>query len=175
MSVRWTAAKLKEYKAKQASNVTGSVPKKAKPKRATSTRKHGKHYRVMAGIDPGTKTGLAIKCDGLLMVITTTNIIDAVKLVKEWHGYHGADMLVRIEDARMRQFFGDSGFEKWQGAGSVKRDCRIWEKELIKMGVDYEFVHPKNVKATTAAQFNQLTGCIVRTSIHAREAAWLII
>lgn len=175
MSARWTAAKLREYKAKQASKVTGSAPKKAKKKAAISTRVPGKKYRVMIGIDPGTKTGVAIKCDGLLMVITTTNIIEAVALVKEWHGYHGADMLVRIEDARMRQFFGESGFEKWQGAGSVKRDCRIWEKDLIKMGVDYEFVHPKDVKATTAAQFKQLTGCIVMTSIHAREAGWLII
>ena len=173
--MRMTSAQLKEYRAKKSAPGIGSVPKKAKAKKATSTRVPGKKYRAMIGIDPGTKTGLAIKCDGLIQVITTTNIIKAVELVKEWHGYHGVDLLVRIEDARMRSYFADSGREKWQGAGSIKRDCRIWEKELIEMGVDYEFVHPKEVQATTAAEFNKLTGCKVITSIHAREAAWMII
>lgn len=41
MSVRWTAAKLKKYKAKQASNVTGSAPKKEKPRITTREKETG--------------------------------------------------------------------------------------------------------------------------------------
>jgi len=87
-----------------------------------------KLYPVMIGIDPGTHTGLAIKYDGNIQVIKTMSIIEAIETVNEWCQYHGKhNVLIRIEDARQRQFFGNSGPEKWKGAGSIRRDCAIWE------------------------------------------------
>ena len=97
-------------------------------------------------------------------------------MTHEWFEYHGANnTLVRIEDARQRTWFGNTGPEKWKGAGSIGRDCAIWEETLSKLKIPFELVHPKQVKATTAEQFKRLTGWTGRTSIHAREAAWLVI
>lgn len=129
----------------------------------------------MVGIDPGTNTGLAIREGSEWKSIQTLSIIEAIEIVVRLHIAHAGNVLVKIEDARMRTYFGKTGDEKWKGAGSIIRDCRIWEAEMERQGVRVEWVHPKNVKATTDAQFKSLTGWKGRTSIHAREAAWLII
>lgn len=130
----------------------------------------------LIGIDPGTHTGIAIKESGLFRIIETLTIFEALNLTHEWFEYHGANnTLVRIEDARQRTWFGNTGPEKWKGAGSIGRDCAIWEETLSKLKIPFELVHPKQVKATTAEQFKRLTGWAGRTSIHAREAAWLVI
>ena len=130
---------------------------------------------TMIGIDPGTNTGVAIKLNGNLVGVDTMTIIEAINCVSGWAENQKDDVLVRIEDARLRTYFGKSGSEKWKGAGSIMRDCAIWEDEMKRQGIMYEMVHPKNVKATTAEQFKALTGWKYRTSIHAREAAWMII
>lgn len=143
----------------------------------------------LIGIDPGTHTGIAIKESGLFRIIETMTIFEALNLTHEWFEYHKGNTLVRIEDARKRTWFGKSkkvdvfgnlsyvetGRERLKGAGSVSRDCAIWEETLTKLKIPFELVHPKQVKATTAEQFKLLTGWAVRTSIHAREAAWLVI
>lgn len=130
----------------------------------------------LVGIDPGTNTGIAIKESGLFRIIETTTIFEALNLTHEWFGYHGkGNTLVRVEDARLRTWFGNTGPEKWKGAGSIGRDCAIWEETLTKLKIPFELVHPKQVKSTTAEQFKRLTGWTGRTSIHAREAAWLVI
>ena len=84
-------------------------------------------------------------------------------------------MFVRVEDARLRTWFGNTGPEKWKGAGSIGRDCAIWVEVLTELQIPFELVHPKNVKETTSAYFKKLTGWTGKTSIHAREAAWLIL
>ena len=88
---------------------------------------------------------------------------------------NSTDILVRFEDARLRTYFGKSDREKLQGAGSVKRDCAIWEEVLTEYNIPFQRIHPRYVKATTAEQFKTLTGWPGQTSIHAREAAWLIL
>ena len=130
----------------------------------------------LIGIDPGTKTGIAIKGSGLLRIIETTTIWKAINLAHEWAEYHGkGNTLVRVEDARLRTWFGNTGPEKWKGAGSIGRDCAIWVEVLTELQIPFELVHPKNVKETTADYFKKLTGWTGKTSIHAREAAWLIL
>ena len=154
-----------------------AIAQKAQPKPASTPKRHAK-ADVLIGIDPGTKTGFAVKNFGVFTNVETKTIIEAIlalhAIVSECNR-SGRSILVRVEDARKRTFFGDSGSERWKGAGSIMRDCSIWEDELIRMGILFEFVHPKNVKATTAEQFKQLCGWDKRTSIHAREAAWLIL
>ncbi len=130
---------------------------------------------VSVGIDPGTNTGLAVKIFGKLETIDTLTICEAIEEVKRLKTEYFGSIFVRIEDARLRTYFGKSGPEKWKGAGSIMRDCSIWETEMERLGIPFELVHPRNVKATTAEYFKKLTGWEKRTSIHAREAAWLII
>lgn len=130
---------------------------------------------TMIGVDPGTHTGIAIRTEGEFKSIRTTTIIEAIELVCKLHRAYEGKIFVRIEDARLRTFFGKTGPEKWKGAGSIMRDCTIWETEMKRQGINFEMVHPKNVKATTAKQFEALTGWKDRTSIHAREAAWMIL
>ena len=149
--------------------------KKAKAKKAVIALPSTKQYHTMIGIDPGTNTGVAIKLNGNLVGVETMTIIEAIQCVTGWAENQKDDVLVRIEDARLRTFFGSSGSEMWKGAGSIMRDCKIWEDEMKRQGINVEFVHPKNVKATTADYFKKLTGWRYRTSIHAREAAWMII
>ena len=128
--------------------------------------------KVLIGVDPGTHTGFAVKKYGEWQTIETTTIFEALSIVVN---YRHDDVLVRFEDARLRTFFGKSGREKLQGAGSVKRDCAIWEEVLTMYSIPFQRIHPKYVKAITAEQFKALTGWPGQTSIHAREAAWLIL
>ena len=127
---------------------------------------------VLIGIDPGTHTGIAIKTEGKWHRIETMSIFTALKLVSV---FRYDNVLVRFEDARLRTYFGKSDREKLQGAGSVKRDCAIWEEVLTEYNIPFQRIHPRYVKATTAEQFKTLTGWHGQTSIHAREAAWLIL
>lgn len=131
---------------------------------------------VVIGIDPGTNTGFSVVLRGELNNVETTTIFKALTVVSGLRQKYPPDsILVRFEDARLRTWFGKSGPEKWKGAGSIMRDCAIWEETLTDLGVPFEKVPPKEVKETTAAQFQKLTGWTARTSIHAREAAWLVL
>jgi hypothetical protein len=130
---------------------------------------------VWVGIDPGTNTGLAVKIDGVFSQIRTVTICEAIEEVKQLHVEFGDRLKLRIEDARLRTFFGNAGREKLMGAGSIKRDCTIWEDEMNRLAIPFQMVHPKDVKATTSDYFKKITGWVGRTSIHAREAAWLIL
>lgn len=133
---------------------------------------------VLIGIDPGTNTGLAVKEHLKFQTIETLTIFEAINRVIAWKkscDAHLWTILVRIEDARLRTWFGNTGPEKWKGAGSIGRDCAIWVEVLTELKIPYELVHPKNVKETTSDYFKRLTGWKGRTSIHAREAAFLIL
>jgi len=94
-----------------------------------------------------------------------------VKGFKESH----VPVLVRIEDARLRTWFGKAGPERMQGVGSIKRDCYIWEHFLTDIGVDHEFVAPKNsVTKMSAEVFKRITGYVGKTNEHARDSAMLV-
>ena len=41
----------------------------------------------------------------------------------------GHEIKLRIEDARLRKWYGNAGREELQGAGSVNRDASIWETD----------------------------------------------
>ncbi len=64
---------------------------------------------------------------------------------------------------------------KQQGAGSVKRDCKIWEDFLTDLDIPFEMVAPrKGMTKYSAAAFKKLTGYEGKTSEHARDAAMLV-
>ena len=128
---------------------------------------------LLIGIDPGVCTGMAIGRDGRLESIVTGLACEIEMQVK----FHAdmEDVFVYFEDARMRQWFGKSGREKLQGAGSVKRDCQRWQEWLEMNNIPHCKVAPKDNKTKlNADQFSRITKWEGRTNEHGRDAAMLI-
>lgn len=133
------------------------------------------NYDIIIGIDPGTKTGFAVwhKQTKKIIEINTIPIFEAFERVKSYKS-KGFKLKVRFEDARQRQFLGNKGRDHLQGAGSIKRDCRIWGKFLQAEDIEFDMVPPRSVKTKVKPHyFKQLTGITVRTSEHARDACML--
>lgn len=136
-------------------------------------------YKYLVGIDPGVKTGMAIylRQSKKLLCVSTVTLIKAQdylrsNFVKE---ICHQELLVRIEDARKRKWFGQTKMEVWQGAGSIKRDCSVWQEFLEFYSIPHEFVAPKNNKTKLdATRFHQLTGWDGPTNEHSRDAAVLV-
>lgn len=129
------------------------------------------------GIDPGTHTGIALwnKEHRRFDLVQTLQIFRALTIVVETFKTT-PDIFVRVEDARLRTFIEkNTGPEKWQGAGSIKRDCTIWEEVLTAYEIPFEFVHPKHVRETTSAFFKSISGWQARTSKHSREAGYMVL
>lgn len=128
---------------------------------------------LLIGIDPGVCTGFATAENGKLLSVDSgmaCEIEMQIDFLRESY-----DIFVYFEDARMRQWFGNSGREVLQGAGSVKRDCQRWEEWLILRNIPHCKIAPKNNRTKlNAAQFLKLTGWEKRTNEHSRDAAMLI-
>lgn len=131
-------------------------------------------YEYIIGIDTGVKTGFAtydVKAKKLLTV-HTCKIHQAMAQVRS---IRDKKIFVRFEDARKRKWLGNKGREVLQGAGSVKRDAKIWEDFLEDLFIPYEAVAPKNNRTKIDAEyFQKITGWNGRTSNHARDAAMLV-
>lgn len=139
-------------------------------------------YDYAIGIDTGTHTAVAVWDikRKLFIHIETTMIHRALLYVWEFMTkceQQGAAFYVRVEDARLRTWFGARAQYKQQGAGSIKRDCKIWEDFLHDYHVDFEMVDPTRQKGytkLTAQRFQQLTHYTGKTSEHSRDAAMLV-
>lgn len=134
-----------------------------------------KKYNVYIGIDPGVTTGIGIwyPADKEFKVVDSDRFAVVLRLVLAFDKKR--DFFVRIEDARLRKWFGNAGAEQLQGAGSIKRDCGLWQEFLELENIPHEFVAPKNNKTKYTAQaFKRLTGWPERTNEHARDAAMLV-
>ena len=129
---------------------------------------------LMIGIDPGKHTGIAIYNTGMkeLILCSTLLIHKAMDVIS---ALDHSDVFVRVEDARLRKWFGKDAYLKKQGAGSIKRDCTIWEDFLNDKKIPHEMIHPLkgSTKLSTEMFFN-ITGYKGRTSNHARDAAMLV-
>ena len=135
-----------------------------------------KKYKYIIGIDSGTNTGFAIwdtkdkRFDRLETVKVHAAILQIAALDKE----QLSDTLIRVEDARLRKWFGNSGKEKLQGAGSIKRDAVIWEDFLKDINANYQMVAPKNnLTKLTEVSFKNLTKWAGETNYHSRDAGML--
>lgn len=130
--------------------------------------------RYAIGIDPGVKTGVAVwdKKERKFAEIYTTDIMTAWTKIQEYKG----DSVVVIEDPHLRRWFGNSSKEKYQGAGSIKRDFKIWKSLLDTTEWPYRTIAPKEVQHIgNHAYFQALTQCkISRSSQHARDAAMMV-
>ena len=133
-----------------------------------------KKYKFVIGVDPGAKTGFAIwDCKAKeFLSVDTLKIHQAIFVIMQ--KCNRPDVLVLVEDARKRVWYGDAGRGKLQGVGSVKRDCSIWEDLLKDLECDYRLLHPKDIKTKLdSVTFERITGYKFRTSQHARDAAMM--
>jgi hypothetical protein len=132
---------------------------------------------IYIGIDTGVNTGIAVwfSEQKKLTVVASGMIHECFPIVmKLFNNEYKTPIKVRVEDARQRKYI-TGGREKLQGAGSVKRDAKIWEDFLKDYGIPYEMVAPKNNKTKlTAEAFKKLTGWEGKTNSHGRDAAMLI-
>ena len=124
------------------------------------------------GVDPGTHTGLSFYDlrTKKLQSVETDGIISAMETALN---YSDTAVLV-VEDARTR----GGSKETMLGAGSIRRDCSIWQEfaDYYNMPIFWKATPRGKVRTTklTAEQFKALTGWGARTSNHARDAAMLV-
>lgn len=131
---------------------------------------------VMIGIDPGTKTGFAVwDLDKKEFIeIKTLSIVTAFENVLFWQKARGIKAL-RFEDSRLRSWFAGKGREALQGAGSIKRDCSIWQEFCEYHQIDFEPIKPmKGQTKWNSGTFAKLTKWRQRTSEHSRDAGILV-
>lgn len=134
---------------------------------------------ICIGIDPGTHTGFAVwdTREGKFLSLETLPIHQAMVKVMVWKDNVGDDLQVVFEDARQRTWFGHGDTNaKLQGAGSVKRDCSIWEDLCRDYNISYWAKPPiKGATKVSADYFKMVSHYQGRTSEHSRDAAMLVI
>jgi len=140
---------------------------------------------IYVGIDTGTHTGMAVWDNRLRTFLSIDEFQIHVALekcleLKEKAESDGVKLLIRVEDARQRTWFGkpisrEEERKKLQGVGMVKRDCNIWEEFLTDKGFEFQMVPPKNnATKLDADRFKVITGYQGRTNEHKRDAAMLV-
>ena len=129
--------------------------------------------KYLIGLDPGVDTGYSAWNGNQLVIVSSDMIHRVMAKIKKWNEVYR--ILVRMEDARKRKWFGQSAREQLQGAGSIKRDCKIWEDFFKDNKIAYELVAPKNNKTKMSADtFKRMTGYKGLTNEHGRDAACLV-
>ena len=131
---------------------------------------------IWIGIDTGVTTGFSVYCDEKkeLLEIKSGTLIEMYKELMIWYN-SDQEIRLRIEDARKRKWYGARSHAKLQGAGSIKRDCQIWEEICEFHDLNYEMVHPiKGGTKLNAQTFNQITGWEGQTNEHKRDSAMLV-
>ena len=130
---------------------------------------------ILIGIDPGTKTGVAVwdnEC-GYFHEITTTGIFKALQMVLRMATYETAHLF--IEDPNTWKPFGKDATNKLQGAGSIKRDFAIWKEFCEDHNISMTPIKLQGTaKKLKADFFQQLTKHKGRTDQHGRDAAMLV-
>lgn len=132
------------------------------------------NFKYIIGIDAGTRTGIAVfnTEERRLTDVKSLPIHKALDFIKL---FKPSNTLIRVEDARKRKWFGDRTNSKLQGAGSVKRDCSIWEAFLKDEGFMFQMVHPiKGATKMNAQLFKTATKWGKTTNQHGRDAAMLV-
>ena len=138
--------------------------------------------KYVIGIDPGINTGFCVwdMYEGHIRSIASYKIHEAMDAVMIWHQSGELEGVI-FEDARLRVWFGSqprgdkSDISRLQGAGSVKRDCQIWEDFLTGRKIKFLTRSPqsKGVKID-AATFKRVSGCRSGGNEHSRDAFALV-
>ena len=135
--------------------------------------------RILIGIDAGTHTGFSYTENGKLQVVKSLRIDEALNEVMRLTAMGNLCQFyvkVYLEDAR-KSGREHRGQDAAQGAGSIKRDCNIWEDFLKAHKIDYVLVSPQSqrkLNKMSAGKFKAMTGWQGRTNEHGRDAAMLV-
>jgi len=138
---------------------------------------------LLIGIDTGVNTGVGIiakynenlKNKSVIVFCGSMMIHRAWQIVMGYYAQVGDRLKVYVEDARLRKWYGRDSNSKMQGAGSVKRDAKIWEDFLTDLGCDFKLCHPvKGGTKLNAERFEKVTKWKKRTNEHGRDAIMLI-
>jgi hypothetical protein len=172
------SGKIRGYKdtIKQPEICTTKAVKKCKSKKPPAGIPSPVPPVIFIGIDCGTHTGFAAwnSPEQRFDKITTITMDEAKALVKQYHSSYA--IIVYVEDARQRKWFGENADAKRQGAGSVKREASSWEEFLLANQIPFEMKHPlKGMTKLSKRQFAQITGYTGLTSEHARDAAMMVV
>ena len=128
------------------------------------------------GIDPGVTTGYAEIVDGEYRLIKQFNIIQAMNYIRIMNSLEIWEICLHVENPNLRKFFGNSGKEKYQGAGSIKRDYKIWTEFAAEYGIRLFPIAPMAIGSSfnNEAIFHAATGYKKKCGAHARDAAKII-
>ncbi len=136
---------------------------------------------IVIGIDPGMHTGLAVwdTTSRQFLDIRCSGIVNAMDYLDDLAFNRGIGLVV-FEDARQRTWIPrEKDIRQLKGramgAGSVKRDCSIWEEWCEARSIQYIASRPKTgMTKLTDAYFRGITGYDRRTNEHGRDAAMLV-
>jgi len=132
---------------------------------------------IMIGIDPGSTTGVAywdVKDQNFINIYSGSFVL-CYNSIKQFVLFIEDDVFFRIEDARLRKWFGSNSNAKQQGAGSIKRDSTIWQEVCLYHGWAYEMIHPvAGATKWDSRSFHKITRWGERTNQNARDAALLV-
>ena len=136
---------------------------------------------IVVGIDPGVNTGMAIwdTVSRAFLDIRSSGIVDAMEYLRRLHSERTISLVV-FEDARQRKWIPrEKDLKEFKGramgAGSVKRDCTIWEEWCKYHRIEFVKTPPRaGMTKLSDAFFQGLTGYDRRTNNHGRDAAMLI-
>ena len=136
---------------------------------------------IVVGIDPGVHTGLAVwdTSSRQLLDVRCSGIVEAMRYLHQLKDEKGIGLIV-FEDARQRKWIPRekdlSQFRgRAMGAGSVKRDCSIWEEFCKVYLIDFVKTPPRQgMTKFTDAYFRGITGYDRRTNEHGRDDAMLV-
>ena len=82
---------------------------------------------------------------------------------------------VWFEDARFIGGGGKGGTGRLQGAGSIKRDCSVWEEFLDYHNIAYRKIKPQRGSTKwDDKRFKRTTGWAKRTNEHSRDAGVIV-
>jgi hypothetical protein len=96
-----------------------------------------------------------------------------MEIVKGYHQMH--EVTVCIEDARKKVWYGSEQAKRAMGAGSVRRDAKIWEDFCKDYKIPFLLIAPKSNRTKLSEQsFKAITKHQERASEHARDAAMLV-
>lgn len=137
---------------------------------------------IYIGIDCGDHTGFAV-WDSEAYAFTrieTLKIWQALAEAYKINTAHNGKVKIVFEDARQRKWIpretSESDYRgKLMGAGSVKRDSKIWEEFCNDNHIPFEAEPPKpGLTKWNAKYWADVIGWKGRTSEHARDAALLV-
>lgn len=136
---------------------------------------------IVIGLDPGVHTGLAVwdTTTRQFLDIRSSGIVDAMDYLNEFQQNRQIGLVV-FEDARQRKWIPREKDlsqirGRAMGAGSVKRDCSVWEEWCVSRSIDFVASPPRvGLTKWTDEAFRRFTGYDRRTNNHGRDAAMLV-